>query len=69
MTKLNYCYSDSMTKMNCFYRCKCGTLHRGFIWADLNAETDVREWAKTKVKCKKCGKFAMLESIVKAEDI
>lgn len=56
-----------MLKYNCLYSCQCGTLYMGYYLADDKAKEDVRDLVKTKIKCKKCGKFAILKDVIKPE--
>lgn len=57
-----------MSKYNCLYLClKCGTYYRGYYMAADEADENVRDLVKCKIKCKKCGKFAMLKDVIKPE--
>lgn len=57
-----------MSKYNCLYSCQCGTLYMGYYLAADDADEDVRDLVKTKIKCKKCGKFAILTDVVKKDE-
>ena len=39
----------------------------GYYMAADDSDEDVRDLVKTKIKCKKCGKFAILKDVVKHE--
>lgn len=57
-----------MSKYNCLYACQCGNLYMGYYLADDEAKKDVRDLVKTKIKCKRCGKFAILKNVIKNEE-
>jgi len=40
----------------------------GYYLAADDADEDVRDLVKTKIKCKKCGKFAILTDVVKKDE-
>lgn len=58
-----------MSKYNCLYACQCGTLYMGYYLADEEAEENVSDLVKSKVKCRKCGRFAMLKEVVKHVEV
>lgn len=57
-----------MSKHNCFYSCQCGTFYVGYYMAADEADEDVRDLVKNKIKCQKCGKFAILKDVIKNEE-
>lgn len=56
-----------MSKYNCLYSCQCGTLYMGYYMAADDVDEDVRDLVKSKIKCKTCGRFALLKDVAKYE--
>jgi len=57
-----------MSKYDCLYSCQCGALCIGYYMASDKADENIRALVKSKVKCPKCGRFALLKDVVKHDD-